>query len=241
LYGANRELLLSQGLLRGTTLAGSRVVSGPFPAPAGGLELPTYGYDSQIEPRPYDPRLGMALVLLSENEVKAVFEKQQKAAPKRTPLMLGHPADETSRIACRGLVKDWKKIGVECKLLEFPPGVFDDAEHKCDLVYLQLAAWEPIIDARRVFEAGGIAPVTSPFTQLALRQVDAARNWQQARERLVMLHRLIHEDMSILPLWQTMDHFAYRKTLRGIAPRRLSLYQDVEQWQTAPQLARSEP
>jgi hypothetical protein len=38
-----------------------------------------------------------------------------------------------------------------------------------------------------------------------------------------------------------MDHFAYRKTLRGIGPRRLSLYQDVEQWQTAPQLARSEP
>jgi hypothetical protein len=241
IYGANRELLLSQGLLRGATIPGFRVVSGPFPAPAAGLELPTYGYDAQVEPRPFDPRLGMALVLLSENEVKAVFEKQQKQAPKRAPLVLGHPADETSRIACRGLVKDWKRIGVECKLVEFPPGVFDDAAQKCDLVYLQLGAWEPIIDARRLFGNGGIAPAMSSFTQLALREVDAARNWQQAHERLVTLHRLIHEEVTILPLWQTMDHFAYRKTLRGLTPRRLSLYQDVEQWQTAPQLARSEP
>ena len=64
---------------------------------------------------------------------------------------------------------------------------------------------------------------------------------RKARRLARTLHRLVHEEVTILPLWQTIDHFAYRKTLRGIAPRRLSLYQDVEQWQTAPQLARSEP
>src|SRR5207244_10746518 len=40
LYGANRELLLNQGLLRGATLPGFRVVSSPFPAPVTGIELP---------------------------------------------------------------------------------------------------------------------------------------------------------------------------------------------------------
>ena len=62
----------------------------------------------------------------AQGELKAAFEKQQRPAPTLTPIVLGHPADESSRIACRGLVKDWKLIGVECKLSEFPPGVFDD-------------------------------------------------------------------------------------------------------------------
>jgi peptide/nickel transport system substrate-binding protein len=240
-YGANRELLLSQGLLRGTPLAGFRVISGPFPAPAPGIELPTYAYDTSIEPRPFDPRLGMALVLLAEGELKAAFEKQQKKAPVLTPIVLGHPGDETSRIACRGLARDWKRIGVECKLAEFPPGVFDDTEHQCDLVYLQLAAWEPIVDAVRLLGTGGLVPAQSAPIQLALREISTIRNWQQARERLVVLHRLVHEDMTVLPLWQTMDHFAYRRSLKGITPARLRLYQDVEQWQTATQLARSQP
>ena len=62
----------------------------------------------------------------------------------------------------------------------------------------------------------------------------------QVRQRLIMLHRLMNEDLSLLPLWQTMDHFAYRKTLRGLASRRLELYDDVEQWQVSPQLASSQ-
>jgi len=240
-YGANRELLLSQGLLRGTPLPGFRVVSGPFQAPVVGVELPTYGYDSQIEPRPYDPRLGMALVLLAQGELKAAFEKQKKQAPKLTPIVLGHPADEMSRIACRGLAKDWKKIGVDCKLVEFAPGVFDDTEHQCDLAYLQLAAWEPVVDARRLFGAGGLAATENPAIQLALREIDASRDWQAVRQRLLTLHFLLHEDETVLPLWQTMDHFAYRRSLGGMTPGRLRLYQDVEQWQASPRLARSQP
>ncbi len=241
IYGANRELLLKDGLLRGTNLPGFRVVSGPFPAPVTGMELPIYGYDEQIEPREFDPRLGMALVSLAEGELKASFEKQKQPAPKLTPLTLGYPADEMSRVACRGLVKEWKRIGVECKLLEFPPGVFDDANHKCDLAYLQIAAWEPIVDARRLFGHSGLAPTDDEHIQLALRQIDMARNGQEVRQRLLILHRLIYADSTLLPLWQTIDHFAYRRTLQGLAPRRLSLYQDVEQWQLRPALARSEP
>jgi tetratricopeptide (TPR) repeat protein len=240
-YGANRELLLSQGLLRGTTLPGYRVVSAPFPAPSPGLELPAYGYDPQIEPRPYDPRLAMGLVLVAQGELKGAYEKQQQQAPALAPLVLGHPADETSRIACRGLVRDWKRIGVECKLVEFSPGVFDDADGKCDLVYLQLGTWEPLVDAARLLGPGGLAEADNPAIQLVLRQLAASTNWQQVRERMVALHRLVHEDATVLPLWQTIDHYAYRRALGGLSDGRLTLYQDVEQWRSVAQLARSEP
>jgi tetratricopeptide (TPR) repeat protein len=241
LYGGNRELLLTQGLMRGAPVAGFRVVSSAFPAPVTGMELPTYGYDANIEPRPFDPRLAIALVALAENELKSKFEKLQKEAPKLAPLVLGHPADEVSRIACRGLVKDWKRIGVECKLREFAPGKFDDVEQKCDLVYLQLQAWEPVIDAARLFGPEGLTPASDEHIQLALRNLQVARNWQQVRERLVVLHRLVHEDVTVLPLWQTFDHFAYRRSLAGIKGPRLSLYQDVERWQVGSQLAKGQP
>jgi tetratricopeptide (TPR) repeat protein len=240
-YGANRELLLGQGLLRGATVDGFRVVSSPFPAPAAGLELPTYGYDEQIEPRPYDPRLGMALVLLAEGEVKSAYQKQEQQPPARRALLLGHPADESSRIACRGLVKDWKRIGVEAKLTEFAAGVFDDVEQKCDLVYLQLAAWEPLVDAGRLWGPAGLAPASAPALRLALREIETARNWQEARRRLTTLHRLVAEEMTVLPLWQTIDHFAYRRGVVALDARRLSLYQDIEQWRPAASPARSQP
>ena len=55
------------------------------------------------------------------------------------------------------------------------------------------------------------------------------------------LHRLLHEDVTVLPLWQTLDHFAYRKTLAGVAAQPVRLYQNIEQWHTANQLARRVP
>jgi tetratricopeptide (TPR) repeat protein len=241
LYGSNRELLLTQGLLGGRPLPGFRVISSPFPAPASRNDTSAYGYDTQIEPRSYDPRLGLTLQLLAAGELKAQYEKQKQPAPEMTPIRLGHPADEMSRIACRGLVKQWKQIGVECERVEFAPGVFDDADQPCDLVYLQLAAVEPLLDARRLLGPEGLAPANNPTIQLTLLQLEQSRNWQQARERLLLLHRLLHEDVTLLPLWQTQDHFACRRSVQGLAAPRTRLYQDIEQWQLAPALAGTQP
>lgn len=241
LYAANRELLLAQGILRGASLPGFRTVSSPFPAPVPGMELPTYAYDERIDARAYDPPLAKALTLLAENEIRSSFQKQEKAAPKRRALVLGHPADEVSRIACRGLAKDWKRIGVEAKLVEFPPGVFDDAKKECDLVYLQLAAWEPLLDAGRLLGPQGLTPAASPAIQLLLREIESAPNWPEARRLLTTLHRLLHEDLTVLPLWQTFDYYAYRRGTLPAGGRRLSLYQDIDQWRSSTSLARSQP
>jgi ABC-type transport system substrate-binding protein len=241
LYASNRDLLLTQGILRGADLPGFRVISSAFPAPLPNFELPAYAYDERIDPRAYDPPLGKALVLVAENEIRSAFQKQEKQAPKRGPLVLGHPADEVSRIACRGLAKDWKRIGVETRLLELPAGIFDDAKGECDLVYLQLAAWEPLIDAGRLFGPAGLAPSASPAIQLLLRQIETAPNWPEARRLLTTLHRLVHEDVTVLPLWQTFDHYAFRRGSLPSNVRRLTLYQDIEAWRPATSPARPTP
>ncbi len=235
-YGLNRELLLNQGILRGQKLPGFRVVSAPFPASAGTDESQAYAYDEQITPRPYDPRLALTLRLVAERELKTAYEKLLQKPPELTPLLLGHPADETSRIACRAIAKQWELIGVKSKLAEFPPGEFND-KGACDLVYMQATAWEPVVDAGRLLGPEGVSPVGNSFVQLTLRQIERATNWQEARERFRHLHRLLHEDVSVIPLYQTFDQYAYRKSLQGLDAPRVTLYQNVAQWQVGATLA----
>jgi hypothetical protein len=118
---------------------------------------------------------------------------------------------------------------VKCKLTEFPPGVFTD-EGQCDLIYVQAAVWEPIVDASRLLGPEGLAPAKSAFVQLTLRQIERSPNWQEARQRFRQLHRLLHEDVTLIPLYQTHDYYAYRKSWSGLASPRVSLYENIAQW-----------
>jgi hypothetical protein len=85
-----------------------------------------------------------------------------------------------------------------------------------------------------------LAPATSPAIQLLLREIQSAPNGPEARRLLTTLHRLVHEDVTVLPLWQVFDYYAYR---RGVLPAggRLTLYQDIDEWQSSSSLARSAP
>src|SRR5262249_17300097 len=148
-------------------------------------------------------------------------------------IVLGHPADEISRIACRAIQQQWKTAGVDSELVEFQPGVFEDPGNKCHLVYQQAALWEPLVDARALLSSPGVAPYVSPHITFKLQQIDAVRNWIDARNRLKELHAFVAEELPVFPLWQTVDHFAYRKRLQGINPGIVRLYQDVENWQFA--------
>ncbi len=172
-------------------------------------------------------------------EEKKPAEVKQAEAPKWRPLVLGHPADEGSRLACRVLVKQWQLVGIEVKLQEFPLGVFLDPQKKCDLTYVQAATWEPIIDAARLFGAEGLAPTDNAYMRLAIKQIESATNWQQVRQRMQQLHQLVHEDVTVIPLWQTYDYYAFRQNLTGLESNRATLYQNVQQWQPAARLARN--
>lgn len=239
LYACDRTQLLQQGWLKGQKLPGWRVVSGAFPASSSSGDTIAYGYDEAILPRDYDPRLGLVLKVGTERQLKVEAEKKMTEVPKWRPLVLGHPADEGSRLACRVLVKQWQMIGIEVKLQEFPLGVFSDPQKKCDLTYVQVATWEPIVDAGRLFGAEGLVPTDSVYVRLALKQIETATNWQQVRQRMQQLHQLIYEDTSIIPLWQTYDYYAYRQGVSGLDSSRVTLYQNVQQWQPAPRLARN--
>ncbi|MCA9223002.1 MAG: hypothetical protein KDA71_21940 [Planctomycetales bacterium] len=182
-------------------------------------------------PMPEDPDM-------TDEERKLMEEEAAKAkpVPPAKALVIGHPATELARVACQAIQQQLTSVKIRCSLKELPLGLTHDPENKCDLLYVTAAVWEPIVDARRLLGPDGLAQSNNPYINLQLRKLESARSWKDVRDALHDLHSRVAGEMTVLPLWQTVDHYAYRKSVRGIGDRPVSLYQDVEQWSISPQV-----
>jgi len=231
LYAIHREAILAQ-LTGGAELPGCRVLSGPLLAGADLNDPIGYAYDSAIEPRPYDPRLAIALAAVARQESRPTGPSRKGTKPAEPcPLRLAHPPHEIARIACASIRQQCALVGIPIELVEQDPA--GQTSEPADLVYTELAIWEPVVDARRVLGESGLVGRCSPYMSLALRQLDRATKWEDVRRRLRQIHRLAHDDVAVIPLWQLTDYCAYRKGVAGIGPRPVTLYQHVPQWQPA--------
>ena len=249
-YGINRQAILDQ-LLGGAKLPGCEVLGGPFPARLSLDDPISYARDPAIEPRVYEPRLAIALAEVGRREVQAAQDKavrgqgsgvrgqgaefsiQHSAFSIHHPLVLAHPPHQLARLACTSIQRQLELIGVAVELRELAGGGPPQIPADVDLLYAELAMWEPLVDAPRLLGEDGMAAGCSPYMNLALRQLRQAADWQQVRKILHRVDRLAHDEVAVVPLWQLTEHFAYRKSLQGIGTRPAALYQNVEQWQRA--------
>ncbi len=149
--------------------------------------------------------------------------------PPPDPLILAHSAEPLASLACQSIKIQLDGVGIPVKLVQFP-GAAPAADLKYDLLYAELAVWEPLLDARRLLGRGGVARRTSPLIDLALDDLARSENWNQARAQLNEIHRIAHYDLPLLPLWQTANYFAYRKSLEGVGQAPVSLYQNLSAW-----------
>ncbi len=229
-YGVDRVRIVRDVLLAGGEERGFQVISGPFPAGVSLDDPIRRGYNSQIKPRVYDPYI--AIVLAS-----AAWASAQKRGGVQEPsetlptLQLGHSADPIARTTCLDIAKSLSAIDIPIELVELSTEELLDAKDKVDLKYVELAVWEPVIDARRLLGSGGLLGETSDFMSVALDRLDKARNWNEATSQLFEIHDVTHSDLPLLPLWQTINYFAYRNEVRGISERPIRLYQDIGHWQ----------
>ena len=235
LYGINREDILKGELLEGLEFDGCRVLSGPFPA---GIELNDplgYAYDTNIEARPYEPPLAKLLLAMNANQMKSMAERKKLEMPELTPIRLALPPDNLSRVACEAISTQWKLLGLEVELVELPVGrTFPKPDEDiADIVYVSAAVWEPIIDARRVLGPEGLAASEDQLVGLGLRQLEHAKNWREVRDRLLDLHAIAHHELPVLPLWQMVESYAYRRELVGMGSEIVSLYQNAGNWRLA--------
>lgn len=239
-FGIDRHRILHEELLGGHNVPGCRVLSGPFPAGIDERDPLGYAYDQTLAPRTWQPRLAKVLTFIAETELATKAELLKEEPPTLTPLLIAHPATESARITCQAIVSHLSIIGIEVKVKELPPGESIDRDNECDLLYTEIAIWEPVADARRLLGARGVAETDSPYVAQALRRLDAAENWGDVRDQLVALHRAAHNEVTVIPLWQTVDYFIYNKRLRNIdvGEPPVWLYQNVDQWRLGVQTAK---
>jgi len=115
-------------------------------------------------------------------------------------------------------------------MVDLPPGQSMPDPGPADVVYVVAAVWEPTIDARRILGQDGLAASNDQFVGLGVRQVEAANTWRDVRDRLQELHATVNHELPIMPLWQVVDAFAYRRDVVGVGRDIVSLYQNVERW-----------
>lgn len=231
-YGIHRQMILDQ-LTGGLSLPGCRVLAGPFPARLSLDDPISYARDPSIDPRGYEPRLAMALAEVSRKEVAAAQGKQEDSSPETPRLVLAHPAHDLARLACTSIQRQLDLIGVPVELRELSGPAPAQIPEDVDLLYAELAVWEPLVDAPRLLGENGLAAGCSPYMSLALRQLQRTADWQQIRQILHRIDRIAHDEVAVVPLWQLTEHFAYHRSLQGVGAKPVSLYQNVEQWQVA--------
>lgn len=258
-YGLDRERILNELILGGNKSAGFQVVSGPFPAGKGLTDGVRYAYNDAIEPRPYEPRLAALLATLSWTNLQRAEQKAQQAAAEGEagegepteraadpaseedppePLVVGpiptlrlaHSSDPVARTACGAIQQQLRPLGITIELTELSNDALLDPEGDFDLRYVELSAWEPVVDAMRLLGPGGLAGRCSDPMYEALKRLDEARNWREALTTLRDIHELAAGDLPVIPLWQTVNHYAYRRDLAGLPPTTIHLYQTLTDW-----------
>jgi ABC-type transport system substrate-binding protein len=231
-YALRRDAILEQ-LLGGQPREGCRVVSGPF-SPGMKINDPLdYAYDSSIEPRPYDARLAIMLAELALQELVKEKKEAGEAIEAMPKLVLAHPATELARLAATAIERHLKAVKIPVVLEEFAGPTPKRVPDSVDLLYAEVAMWEPVVDARRLLGADGPSGKASPQMDLALRQLEQAPDWPQVGRKLRQIHRIAHTEVAVIPLWQLTDYFACHRSFQGTGSSPVSLYQNVEQWQPA--------
>jgi ABC-type transport system substrate-binding protein len=238
-FGIDRQWIVERVLLGGESAPGFEVLSGPFPAGASLSDPVRYGYNNQITPRPFEPRLAAILATVAWSNVQSAAsndesDEEQVASADIPQLTLAHPADPVARLACQSIQAQLQRQGIPIKLSEFTADELLAGRVDYDLRYAELAVWEPVTDARRLLGPGSLTgDLQSPYLDAALRQLDEASNWNDVRARLAEVHEIAHHDLPVIPLWQTINYFAYRTSVRGIGESPMTLYQNADEWSPA--------
>jgi hypothetical protein len=72
---------------------------------------------------------------------------------------------------------------------------------------------------------------------LALSKLEQAVSWQDIRRRLGEVHRIAADELVVIPLWQTVNFYAYRRTAADVGKKVVSLYQNIERWKQPAEVA----
>lgn len=234
LYGIDRPKILFDGILGNQRPNGFRIISGPVPYGITETDPIGYAYNPRIEPLVADARLGMVQAVVGDEQIKKLLQRQDKLDEytelKKLTFKLCYPANDFARAACSSIKLDLEVIGIKTELVELKPGQTYPEDGDFDLLYSEITMQEPFLDVRKILAAEGIAGTDNDAINQAIRFLDTARSWRDARPRLHELHSLCFHNAVVLPLWQVVEHYAHRKNVKGVGKKVNTLYKNVVDW-----------
>lgn len=240
-YALARKETLESLVLGGRPRGGAAVLSAPFPRGASLNDPLRYAYNVSVEPRPYEPRLAALLLAAARATDAEAAEATSKAkeegldpppAKPATPqkLTLAHPPTPTARAVVDTFYQLLATIGVETTLVEASEADLTSGAIDCDLRYAEITMAEPLVDAWSLLGPGGVSGGCSPPMLAGLQRVREAKAFNEAADALNDLHRIAFADLPLIPLWQTVDRFAFIDSLRGVPDESIDLYQTIDDW-----------
>ncbi len=225
-HAIDRRMLVNDVICDGTPVNGCDEISGPFPIGTEENDQIAYAYDLKVRPLAFNSQMGMVMVNLA-------LRAQPPVRPDPIPsplLVIAHPDSSLAANASAAIARMWSEIGVETTTRELKPGESVPQDQQWDFLYLEVTMEEPLVDAAAIVGSGGIANDVSAPIEQTLRNLSYAQSWQSACADLRRLHRQTAIDLSVIPLWQVKEHFAYRNTVREIGRDLIHLYQNVDRW-----------
>ena len=232
-HAVNRDLILNQVICGGNEVNGCEVISGPFPIGTEENDQLSYAYNLRVLPQPYNERLGMVLArVIYETQVNAKIKAGIKDPQVEFPkIVLACSSEEIPQLACSSIQQMWSAIGVEVVLRILDDGVVVPDDDDWDFLYYEMAMKEPLVDIDRLLGRKGVVRKVSAPVEQNMTRLGYANSWQLAARVLRNIHRQVVNDVSVIPLWQIKEHFAYRENLSGIGRNPVHLYEDVANWE----------
>ncbi len=233
----DRDAIVSEVITNGQEIDGCGPLTGPFPLGGDDNDQISYGYDLRVKPFRHNERLAMALTEISiRQEMTNKGSEQQSLddietnAEGRPTLVLVHQSSSLVSNCAAAIARSWNSAGIPTTLRALPPGVTYPEDSQWDVLYTELFVEEPIVDAMRMLGRNGFAEQISAPVEQSLRGLVTSQTWQGACMALRNIHRQIAVDLSVIPLYQVKEHFAFRDNVYDVGRDLVHLYQYVDRW-----------
>lgn len=219
-----RDSIVIDTIGGGQKLDGCDPITGPFPLGGDDNDQISYGYDLRVKPLQFSEKLSMVLTKLAI---------AKPGAPEDTnppSIVMAHPSSTTARTCAQAIARAWNAAGIRTTLRALNPGEATPPDNQWDVLYAETFIEEPLIDAVKLFGDNGLASsVTAPVEQ-SLRNVVSSQTWQGACLALRNIHRQVSVDLSVIPLYQIKEHYAFRSNVYNLGRNLVHLYQNVDRW-----------
>jgi peptide/nickel transport system substrate-binding protein len=231
-YAVDRKGLLEDYLLKHPATDKDTVADGPFPKGS-------YADAPAVKPLESHPWLAKMLVAAARKELGG----------QPISLNLEYPAIPEIGMMAQKLADSFRAAGIEITTAEVLPSRLEAelrSGRQFDLAYRVLKCDEPVFDAGMLLcpgyeappEANALASTASPRTLQLLLQLERASEWPTARGLVLQIDRESRDELPVIPLWQLVDHYAWRDRLNGPAPSAGELYQGIATWEIMPWIAK---